>query len=189
MRFKLIACALALAACNDTFAQQFDPRIPLGQLIQAFQNCVASPVYRMMGPQLYQTVWAQTGGSGCYLAIRSAGPVQSMQVIEQQAFPNGTVYAIRVVHANALPVDWFIGINRFTGTVDYLNFQTAQQALPSVSTGPVNGGAIPMPAGSGTTSGGSTPAGGDGGNPPSAQPPPKKPAGKGDGCDLFPSMC
>jgi len=189
MRFKWTVCALALAACNDTVAQQFDPRIALGQLIQAFQNCVASPAYLMMGPQLYQTVWLQTGGTGCYPTIRAAGPVQNMQVIEQQALPNGMVYAIRVVHAYGSSVDWFIGINQFTGKVDYLNFQTAQQALPSVSIGPVNGGAIPMPAGSGATSGGSAPAGGDRVNLPPAQPPPKKPEGKGDGCDLFPSMC
>jgi hypothetical protein len=188
MRFKGIVCILALAACHNSVAQQLDPRVPLGQLIQAFQNCMPSPAYGMMGPQLYQVVWAQTGGSGCYPMIRNAGPVQNMQIIDQRQLPNGWVYAIRVVHLNGGAVDWFIGINKFTRKVDYLNYQTAQATLPSVSTGVVNGGQIVPPAGGSMppNSGGTMPAGGDGGN---STPAPAPPAKKRDECDMFPAMC
>lgn len=147
-------------------AQQFDPRATLSTLISAFQNCGPPQAYQLLSPQLYQLIWMQTNGMGCYPQIRAAGPVQGMQIVGQQQFPIGPLFAIRVRH-QMTTVDWFIGMNQFTGRVEYLNFQQAQGGTPppDIETGPRpggSGGGVPTPPGTGD---------GD------------------DGCTLYPSMC
>lgn len=165
--FALALLLLTAALGSKPAIAQGDPRGPLLQLIQAFQNCGPPAAYQMLSPQLFQIIRQQTNGSGCYRAIQAAGPVQSAQVVDQRQFPNGTVYAVRVVHA-AGAVDWFIGFNQFTSQVEYLSFQPASGSAPSVNTGPSPTASGPGPSTTGNT-------------PPSSNP--------GNGCDLFPAMC
>lgn len=167
MRRVFLFIVLWLLGVNAVFAQAFDPRPVLGTLISAFQNCGPPAAYQTLSPMLFQLISSQTGGSGCYLAIQAAGPVQSMQVLDQKQFPLGPVYVVRVAHS-AGSVDWFIGFNKMTGQIEYLSFQAAQGQAPTVSTGP------------------STGSGGPGG----PQPPSPDPHGTGDsGCQLYPAMC
>ncbi len=141
----------------------FDPRMILGQVIAALQNCGPPQVYQMFGAQLFQTVAMQTGGSGCYMQLKQLGPVTGMNVTGQQQFPAGPVYAIRVQH-QAGATDWFMGISQATNKIEYLNFQPAQAPQPNIKTGP-----IPKP----DIGGGTTP----------------NPTGNKDGCSLYPAMC
>jgi hypothetical protein len=171
----LSCCSLAIA--SPAQAQSFDPRAPLGQLIQAFQVCGPPMVYQMLSPQLFQLIGQQTGGSGCYREIAAAGPIINMQILDYREFPLGPLYVIRVFH-NAGPVDWFIGFNRFNGKVESLNFQAGQSTPPNIGTGPSGGGGggsppNPNPTPPPTSSGGGSTGGG----------------GSSDGCQLYPAMC
>lgn len=167
-----ILIALFLAMALPVRSQGFDPRPVLGTIISAFQNCGPPGVYQMLSPQLLNVVVQQTGGSGCYPAIASAGPVQSMQIVGQQIYPLGPIFVIRVAHTSVI-ADWTIGFNQFTSKVEYLTFQSANNApiLPQPGSPPV-----------GTPSGGGTPPPPGGGSP-------TTPSGSDDGCDLYPTMC
>jgi len=168
---QAVAVIAALAMClfaQTPSAAQVDPRAPLHQLISAFQNCGPPQAYQILSPQLFQAIAMQTGGSGCYQQIAMAGPVMNMQTLDQRQFPNGTMYVVRVQHAQ-FAVDWFIGINHY-GQVDYLNYQNAATGgpAPTIATGP------------GPTSTGPSPT----------APAPTRPSGgTQDGCTLYPSMC
>lgn len=167
-------CLVLLALSSNAWSQGFDPRVPLAQLIQAFQNCGPPAVYRMLSPELFQLIGQQTGGRGCYPEIQAAGPIQGMEVIDQKMYPAGPVYVIRVTHS-AGAVDWFIGFNQSTGQVALLTFQPATSSQPKVAEGPQDDskGGNPTPAaGSGSGSGG------DSGSKSSQS-----------GCDLYPAMC
>ncbi|MEJ0060788.1 MAG: hypothetical protein WDM79_14945 [Terricaulis sp.] len=168
--FAMIAFLSCLSAPLSASAQGFDARVPLSQLISAFQNCGPPQVYQMLSPQLFQAVAMQTNGMGCYAQIAQAGPVVGMQLIDQQEFPNGTIFVIRVTHRAAV-VDWFMGVNRFTTQVDYLNYQNATGPAPSVETGPSQSQSVgPSPV---ETRRPSTPSSND----------------VPDGCELYPTMC
>lgn len=163
MRIVVIATAIAFLMSKSASAQ-FDPRQPLNILIAAFQRCGPPQAYQMLSPYLFQVVAQQTGGRGCYQEIASAGPVTQMQVIQSQQFPIGPLYVIRVDHSSGIKADWFVGFNRVTGQVEYLNFQNAQSITPTIERGP-----------SPTEGGPSTP--------------PVDRGGSGEGCDLYPAMC
>jgi hypothetical protein len=167
----LFVVTLTLACSTEGKAQQLDPSRTLGVLISAFQNCGPVQAYQLLGPQVYQAVFMQTNGQGCYSSIRQAGPVTSMQIMSQQQFPAGPIYQIRVSHG-ATVVDWFIGISQFTGRVEYLTFQAASTVTP------------PPDINKGPSPGGGGPSGGGGGNPPD-----RGGGSGGDGCALYPSMC
>ncbi len=141
VRNGLLAAALCLS--GPARAQPvFDPRQQLAVLIQAFQQCVPSPAFQVLAPLLWNIIYQQTGGSGCYPQIAGAGPVVGMQVIDSRQLPLGPVYAIRVTHAGGPaaasgPVDWFIGFNQYTGKVEYLTFQNVVSGqTPSITAGP-----------------------------------------------------
>lgn len=167
LMLTLAVAAGAAAVMTAAHGQQPDPRQVLATIISAFQNCGPPQAFQWLSPQLYQSVYMQTGGSGCYWPIRQAGPVSSMQVMSQQQFPAGPVYQIRVQHPSTA-VDWFIGISQFSGRIEYLNYQAAQGPPPDISTGP-------------------TPDGGP--SPPPDTPPTNEPSDDTDGCTLYPSMC
>lgn len=162
-----------LTVLSVASSQGGDPRPALGAIISAFQNCGPAHVYQMLSPQLFNVVGQQTGGSGCYSQIAAAGPIQNMQVISQQIYPLGPMFIVRVAHPG-MAVDWLIGFNQFTGKVEYLTFQSAQQppVLPRVD---------PPTLGQPTPTGGGTPPPPNGGSPTAS--------GGSDGCDLFPVMC
>lgn len=145
-------------------AQQPDARQVLASIISAFQNCGPPQAFQWLGAQLYQTVFLQTGGTGCYPQIRQAGPISNIEIMSQQQFPAGPLYQLRVQHPS-ITVDWFMGVSQFTGRIEYLNYQAAQGGPPpKIETGPnPDGGPSPAP------------------NP--------EPGQKDDGCALYPSMC
>lgn len=140
-RNSLLATALCL--CGPTRAQSaFDPRQPLAVLIHAFQQCGPATSFQALAPPLWNLIYQQTNGSGCYPQIAGAGQIVGMQVIDGRQLPLGPIYAIRVTHsggptAAAGSVDWFIGFNQYSGKIEYLNFQNvvANQNL-SIATGP-----------------------------------------------------
>lgn len=171
----LIMLALAaLTPMKAAQAQAFDPRQPLAILISAFQMCGPPQAYSMLAPQLFNSVYQQTGGTGCYRDIAGAGPVSGMQMLGAQDFPIGPLYLIRVSHQGGAVADWFIGFNRMTGQVEFLRYQAPQQSgpPPSINTGPSGGGSGPSPAPAPNPG----PSGGGG-------------SGSGEGCDLYPTMC
>ena len=173
-RFKfLLMSFFSLAASAPSYSQGVDPRPVLGAIISAFQNCGPPNVYQMLSPQLFNVVGQQTNGSGCYAQIAAAGPVQNMQVVSQQNYPLGPMFIVRVAHVS-FAVDWIIGFNQFTGKVEYLTFQSAQQppVLPRVD--PPTPGTPPSP-------GSTTPPPPSGGSPTTTS--------GSDGCDLYPTMC
>jgi len=160
---------LCLGPVVPANAQGFDPRPALGQIISAFQNCGPPQAYQILSPTVFQAVAQQTGGTGCYAPIRAAGPVRSMQVVDQRQFPIGPLYVVRVTHPGG-PVDWFIGFNQFSGQVEYLTFQPAQTQQPTITTGPAPGAGGPTPT-------------------PEPTPRPAPPSGTDEGCTLYPAMC
>lgn len=174
-RFSCLAFAvlsLCMEPFTDAIAQSFDPRAPLLQLIQAFQNCGPPQAYQILSPVLLQTVAIQTNGQGCYAQIRAAGAIMGAQILDQKTFPIGPLYVIRVTH-QAGAVDWFIGFNQFTNKVELLSFQRSVTATPSIQTGPSPTSTGPsQPTTSSPTDSGSAP-----------------PDDLGDGCKLYPAMC
>jgi len=173
LSFLMSASVLPTAAS----AQGFDPRVPLAQIVQAFQICGPPAVYQMLSPQLFQIVAAQTGGRGCYVDIAAAGAITGMQVIDQREFPVGPVYAIRVTHQSGASADWFVGFNRSTGRIEMLTYQNvfAQNPLPSVLNGPTN------PLGGSTNPGNRQPI--------DPKPPAPDTSKQSQGCNLYPDMC
>jgi hypothetical protein len=164
-----VACAASALFLVPSASAQFDPRPTLATLISAFQQCGPPQAYQSLAPVLWQTVYMQTGGTGCYAQVASAGAAQDMQIVERKQFPIGPLYVVRVQHQAGI-ADWFIGFNQATGRVEYLTFQAAQQtSTPTTTAGPA-----PSADGPSTGSGG----GGNGGG-----------GGSGDGCDLYPAMC
>ena len=172
IRTALLSSILILASIalnNGSYAQfqnNFEPRQVLSQVISAFQNGGPPQVYTWFGPQLYQTVYMQTNGSGFYPPLRQLGPVTGMQVTGQQQLPAGPVYAIRARHQSGQSTDWYIGFGQFTNKIEYLNFQFVNQGQPVPD---INKGPDPDNSGGG------------------AEPPTPTPGG--DGCDLYPAMC
>jgi hypothetical protein len=164
----IFSWAAVPSARAQLFTQQTDPKPILYPLIQAFQNCGPPQAYQVLGVQLFQGIAAQTGGSGCYPAIRGAGPVTGMEVTGVQNFPAGPVFSVRVSHQGGTTADWFIGLSNVTGRVEYLNFQAAQ------SNTPITPQTLPDQQS------------GNGGNIPNTQTP--KPTSN-KGCDKFPGMC
>lgn len=177
-----VAASLSGLLPSAALAQQFDPRMPLSQVISAFQVCGPPQVYQMLSPQLFMLVAQQTQGRGCYAQIAQAGPVTGMQVLAQQQFPTGPLFIVRVSHQAGNVVDWFIGFNQYNGKIESLTFQAAQAQPPTIPGGPTpEGGGSP---GGGTSTGGSTGGGtgaGSGGT--------GSGSSGGDGCDLYPAMC
>lgn len=150
-------------------AQPFDPRNPLGVLISAFQNCGPPQAYAVLAPPLFQAVYHQTSGRGCYPQIAQAGPVVNMQVVHTQQFPIGPLFVVRVAH-HSVAADWYIGFNQFTGQVIHLNYQPAMISAPPPPP-PID---QPPPNPDGPTPGSTPgPSGGE----------------ASDGCRLYPAMC
>jgi len=145
IRHLLCLCAFFTLqfAPQPAQAQNFDPRPALATLISGFQNCGPPSAFYGLSPYVWQFIYQQTGGSGCYAAIAAAGPVTRMDVTDTHELPLGPVYVIRVAYAGIanysapMQADWFVGFNRATGSIEYLNFQAAGTgAAPTIEQGP-----------------------------------------------------
>lgn len=112
-----------------------DPRSVLSALIQAFQFCGPPQTYSLLGPVLYQTVWMQTGGRGCYQQIAALGPVRSLTILNRTNYPNGPIYTIRSDH-QAGTFFWQIGISLASQKVEYLSSGPLQPYFPPSPTAP-----------------------------------------------------
>jgi hypothetical protein len=91
-------------------AARFDPRPVLSGLIFAFQNCGPAQAYLVLAPDVYNAIYAQTSGMGCYVPIRAAGPVLSMEPVSAYDSPLGPMYRVRVTHAQ-LQSDWIMAFD------------------------------------------------------------------------------
>lgn len=165
-----IAISIGFFQFSGSARAQGSPEQFLYTMISAFQNCGPPQVYQSLSPQLYQQVYFQTQGSGCYFQIQQAGPVQNIALIGSQNFPIGRLFQLRVSHSNTT-VDWFMGVNHVTGQIDYLNYQNlvSGSPAPTIATGP-------------TPDGGPSPA-------PVIQSTPSTSPTSTDGCDIYPAMC
>lgn len=139
----------------------------LHSLIQAFQNCGPPYVYQVLSPQLFQSIFAQTGGLGCYAGLQQLGPVVGSQVVGQQPYPSGPIYTVKVQHSAGYRTVWLIGVSNFTQKVEALsfNFDNTQAPLDTPRPQP-----IPSPQ-------------------PKPDPSPSPPPAPSDGCKLYPAMC
>lgn len=135
-RITTIALTGTLLCCGwRAEAQEFDPRPALSTLISAFQRCGPPQAYQLLSPYLFNVVWQQTGGQGCYAPIAAAGVVTKMEVIDHAQFPAGPLYIVRVTHVSG-PVDWFIGFDQISSKVIYLTFQSViTGSSPTVAAG------------------------------------------------------
>lgn len=174
----MLVISMGLFQFSGSAKAQGSPEQLLYYVISAFQNCGPPQVYQSLSPQLYQQVFLQTQGSGCYFQIQQAGPVQQIVLIGSRDFPVGRLFQLRVSHPNTT-VDWFMGVNHLTGQIDFLNFQNLVPGTPAptIATGPTpDGGPSPMPANQ------PTPA-------PSTGSEPSPTTTPVDGCDIYPAMC
>jgi hypothetical protein len=106
-----------------------NPQPILASLIAAFQNCGPMQTYLLLGQLLYQSVYNQTGGMGCYPQVRAYGPVQSMHVLNRVTYPAGPIYTIRSDHP-AGSLYWQIGLSTWTNRVEYLMSGTQDPGKP-----------------------------------------------------------
>lgn len=162
MRF-LVSAAVVFWSSLSAHAQM-TPESALTTLISAFQNCGPPQAYQLLEPHLFQLVAQQTNGMGCYQQIAAAGHVTGVSRQQSMQLPDGMMYLIRVQHSSQVAVDWFVGINSFSGRVAFLSYQPASQRVD------INRGPDPTDSTKIDTA-----------------PPP--PASGEDGCDVYPAMC
>lgn len=108
-----------------------DPKQALALLIGAFQNCGPSQNFFIMGQLLYQTVYVQTGGTGCYPQLRNLGPVLNMQKLNKTPYPAGPIYTIRTDHQFGT-LFWQIAISEWTSKVEYLTVNAIEPPKPPI---------------------------------------------------------
>ena len=103
--------AAVLAFATHTSAQvpmvvtqglQGQPEPLLGSLIAAFQNCGPPPAFQVLGPSIFQTIWMQTNGSGCYAAVQQLGQLRQIEVLQRGQLPAGPVYLMRSRYVNGI---------------------------------------------------------------------------------------
>ena len=158
----------ALAVVTQARAQQPDPRQILAGVIAQLQNGQPNPAW--YGPQLWQTIAMQTGGTGFYPLLAQGGPVTNVQVTQEQRLPNGVMYQLTSSQANGLQLGWTMGLSTMYGRIEFLNFNFVSNPIPVGPTpGPVTP-PTPRP----------TP------NPGGGNPTPSTPS---EACERFPDLC
>jgi hypothetical protein len=173
-------------------------RQTLMQLISAFQNCGPPQTYFLLGNFVYQTVYQQTGGTGCYPTLQLLGSLLAVRKISCIQFPAGPVTTFEATHQNGRVV-WQIGISKVTDHVEWLSFQmggvgvadeddssapctdytaalsAASEAIPNTTTSPsVNPNPNPSPSP---------------GPSPNPNQTPGQPVDPQQGCVVYPEMC
>jgi hypothetical protein len=131
IRLVVASLALLLGLGLPAAARaQPDPRPVLTQMIMQLQTGTPNPTW--YGLELWQTMAAQTGGTGVYLALVQLGAVTSVTVNQQTPLPAGALYSMTATHQNGTST-WTLGISALTRRIEYANFlvNAAPQALPS----------------------------------------------------------
>jgi hypothetical protein len=155
-RFFLV---LVFFLCIGSVEVKADPRQILNSVIQQLQTGTPNPNW--YGPQLWSTIFNQTGGSGVYPQLTSLGAVQNINIVASQALPQGDIFNMVAQHQNGQSI-WFIGIGRFSNRIEYANFNIGA-TLPS--------NPIPNPT-------------------PNPTPTPSQPSTPdGAACQLYPDLC
>lgn len=136
-RWRDFLVATSMLISGSAHAQMPDPKTSLVNIIEAFQNCGPTQAYQALSPYLFQVIKNQTGGTGCYQQIAMAGPITKTEIIDNQTFPLGPLYIIRVTHYTGIRADWFIGFNAMTGKIEHLTFQSViESRQPTIDNGP-----------------------------------------------------
>lgn len=138
-----------------------DPRNILASMIQQLQTGTPNPTW--YGPQLWQTIAMQTGGSGYYPALAALGPVTNINVVSSQGLPGGAIFNLIATH-QAGQSTWFMGIGTMSNRIEYANFNVGSSLPPQQ---------IPNPTSTPTPN----PA------------PPTNPGSSGGACSLYPDLC
>ena len=138
-----------------------DPRNVLSAMIQQLQTGTPNPDW--YGPQLWQTIAMQTGGSGYYPSLAALGPVTNITILSSQGLPGGAIFNLVATHKGGQST-WFMGINAMSNRIEYVNFNIGN-SLP----------ADPLPK--------PTPT------PTPVPPTPTSPSSSGGACSLYPDLC
>jgi hypothetical protein len=176
-RTRRLLLAAVLACLAPTAQAQFDPRAVLQGMIAQLQTGRLDPNW--YGPQLWQVMAMQTGGTGIYPQLVALGPVQNIAVMQQNPLPGGIVYNLAAQHAAGIS-NWLIGIGSMSRRIEYAEAQFVPAGgLP----GGLPGGAGPPPG-----LGNPSPSPAPGASGPS-NPAPVPPSSASDACRRFPNLC
>ena len=164
---------LAVSICGLAYAgpafSQVDPRTILQGVIQQLSTGTPNPTW--YGPQLWQTIAAQTGNSGIYPQLVAAGAPTNITVVQQQQMPQGFMFRLRSQHATGAAFEWLLGISSMSNRIEYMSSNPLQSGGPGPNPNP-----YPSP--------GPAPAPGPSPNPgPTTIPP------GGSACQKFPDLC
>ena len=140
-----------------------DPGQVLRELIATFQNCGPTQNYLLLGQAVYQTVYFQTRGTGCYPQLQMMGRLTHIKKLSSFQLPAGPVTTYETDHENGSGT-WQIGISRLTQHVEWLAFQPTLRPIQPGKAAP------PRP-------------------PPSPPPVNKVVNDPAQGCVMYPVMC
>jgi hypothetical protein len=170
-----------MAMLSQPARAQADPRQILGQVIIQLQTGTPNPMW--YGPQLWQTIAAQTSNTGVYIQLVRLGRVNNIVITQQVPLPTGMLYSIVAQHQNGIST-WILGISSVTNRIEYANFVIggAPQVLP-----------YPNNPQTGYTPQQSAPQFAPQDAPPQTPNPPPNPAppqgSASDSCRKFPNLC
>ncbi|WFU89007.1 hypothetical protein QA644_08180 [Rhizobium sp. CC1099] len=148
---------------STTLAQMPCNPQPAVNLITDMQNGTVK--YQFVSPFVYQTLMAQSNGSGFFPQLAQLGPIANVVPIGRQPLPYGLVCGFQVQFVSGAQMVWQIAeaFNQIQG----INFNTVQAGpTPTRPTG----GTTPPPIN----------------RPTSTDPVPNDPS---EGCRLYPTLC
>lgn len=167
--FGFISLAIPQRASAQT-----DPRAVLAEMIRQAQTGTMNPYW--YGPQLWQTIAAQTGNTGIYPQLVQLGPVQNIFVTQQLQLPQGQLFAMTAQHLQGQS-RWIFGVSNFSNRIEYANFNVSHTAAPPP---------LPAPFPSPTPIPASDPEDGSSdSSPPSSSTEPEN----SEACKKFPNLC
>jgi hypothetical protein len=189
---------MILVAFSAQATAQFDPTSIVLGVIQQFQTGTVNPTW--YSTNLWQTIAVQTDNSGKYPALNAIGPPLQVDKLEEQPFPNGVIYALKVLHLSGISL-WNVGVSFRTQRIELLVFNISSP--PASSPTPPPTPSWPSPGGNSFTDafiGGSSPFGnsfaGREGLPEAASPDRNAPSPLGalprpdsDTCSRYPALC
>jgi len=167
---------ILVALTGQATAQMNPEPIVLG-VIQQLQTGTPNPTW--YSPDLWQTLAIQTGDTGKYPALIAIGAPIHVYQQQQQPFPTGLIYALKVQHSSGISL-WNIGVSFRTQRIELLVFnidssQAGSPAFPQAS---------PSPYGNFATSRKGLEGAGPDISLPAAPPVPNT-----DACSRFPNLC
>jgi hypothetical protein len=132
-------CALfILVALTEQAAAEVNPEPIVLGVIQQLQTGTPNPTW--YSPDLWQTLAIQTGNTGKYPALIAIGTPIQVYRQQQQPFPTGLIYALKVQHSSGISL-WNIGVSFRTQRIELLVFNidaspTGSPTAPQASSSP-----------------------------------------------------